>query len=224
MPPTTGPAARSSTTVPRFVRRMAFGRPTRSDEDHLAAWLSEEVCSVELSEGRLREALLARCRAEHIEPPGRLERILAAAGAAFDKRFCAQVVARLSAESQGRLEALIGDGADGALAELKADPGHLGLETLMNEIAMLEPRPCARPAGRPVRRDTPRSCIGSWRARAARCYPSDLRASASPVRLHAVGRPVLGADCARSPTRSSTCSSDWCTRSTPGPSAASKAS
>ena len=82
--------------------REAYGfrEATRSDEDHLAAWLSEDACSVELSEGRLREALLARCRAEHIEPPGRLERILAAAGAAFDKRFCAQVVARLSSASK----------------------------------------------------------------------------------------------------------------------------
>ncbi|MEX0657869.1 MAG: DUF4158 domain-containing protein [Egibacteraceae bacterium] len=48
-----------------------FGEATGNDEDHLAAWLSEEVCPVELSQDRLREALLARCRAEHIEPPGR---------------------------------------------------------------------------------------------------------------------------------------------------------
>ncbi|MGH9224012.1 MAG: DUF4158 domain-containing protein [Acidimicrobiales bacterium] len=61
--------------------RQAYGfrEATRSDEDHLDAWLSEEVCPVEFSEARLREALLARCRAERFEPPWRLERILAAA-------------------------------------------------------------------------------------------------------------------------------------------------
>jgi hypothetical protein len=48
--------------------REAYGfrEATRADEDHLVAWLSEEVCPVELSEDRLREALLAR--------PGRAHR------------------------------------------------------------------------------------------------------------------------------------------------------
>ena len=71
--------------------REAFGfrEATRADEELLAAWLSEEVCPVDLSEDRLREALVARCRAQHIEPPGRQERVLAAASATFDKRFCA---------------------------------------------------------------------------------------------------------------------------------------
>lgn len=159
------------------------------------------MCPVELSEDRLREALLARCRAERIEPPGRLDRILAAAAAAFDKGFCAEVVARLSPEAQARLEELIGDSADGnapavgrrALAELKADPGQLGLETLLNQIAMLER---VRSLGLPADLFDGRSekLLGSWRARAARCYPSDLRASAAPSAPHAPGLPVLGAN------------------------------
>ncbi len=161
--------------------REAYGfrEATRGDEEHLAAWLNEEVCPVELSEARLREALLARCRAERIEPPGRLERILAAAGSAFDKRFCAQVVARLSDQTQSRLEELIGDGA---LPELKADPGQLGLETLMNEIAVLGR---VRAIGLPddLFAGASEKLLGAWRARAAPCYPSDLRASPAPVRL-----------------------------------------
>ncbi|MGH9021935.1 MAG: Tn3 family transposase, partial [Acidimicrobiia bacterium] len=172
--------------------REAFGfsEATRADEEHLAAWLSEEVCPVELSEGRLREALVARCRAQRIEPPGRLERVLAAASAAFDKRFCAQVVARLSLDTQRRLEELIAESADdkdtvggrGALAELKADPGQVGLETLMNQIAMLER---VRSLGLPADlfAGSSEKLLVAWRARAARCYPSDLRASPAPVRL-----------------------------------------
>lgn len=168
-----------------------FREATRADEEHLAAWLSDEVCPVELSDARLREALLARCRAQRIEPPGRQERVLAAANAAFDKRFCAQVVARLSADTQRRLEELIADtsgddgpavGRRGVLAELKADPGQLGLETLLNEIAMLGR---VRSLGLPS--DLFAGCseklLGAWRARAASCYPSDLWASAAPVRL-----------------------------------------
>ncbi len=50
-------------------KALGFREATVGDEDKLAGWLAEQVCPVELSEDRLREALLARCRAEHIEPP-----------------------------------------------------------------------------------------------------------------------------------------------------------
>jgi hypothetical protein len=53
-----------------------FREATRDDEEQFTAWLAAEVCAVELSEDRLRAALLARCRAARVEPPGRIERIL----------------------------------------------------------------------------------------------------------------------------------------------------
>lgn len=115
--------------------------------------------------------------------------MLAAAGASFDKRFCAQVADRLPPDTQRRLEELIadiggGDGPDtgrrGALAELKADPGQVGLETLLNEIAMLEQ---VRSLPADLFAGCSEKLLGAWRGRSARCYPSDLRASAAPVRL-----------------------------------------
>jgi hypothetical protein len=51
---------------------LGFRESTREDEERLAAWLAQEVCPVELSEERLREAVLARCRADRIEPAGRI--------------------------------------------------------------------------------------------------------------------------------------------------------
>src|SRR5436190_11847283 len=60
---------------------LGFREATRADEDALAEWLATEVAPVELSDERLREALLARCRAVRIEPPGRLERIVGSARA-----------------------------------------------------------------------------------------------------------------------------------------------
>jgi hypothetical protein len=80
--------------------RAAFGfrEFTRGDEDKLAGWLAEEVCPVELRDEQLREALLVRCRAERIEPPGRIDRIVGAARAAFEKRFCELTCARLGQE------------------------------------------------------------------------------------------------------------------------------
>lgn len=62
-----------------------------------------------MSRDRLRGALLARCREDRIEPPKttRIERVLGAAEAMFERNFTATTVQRLSFESVGKLEELI---------------------------------------------------------------------------------------------------------------------
>lgn len=120
--------------------REAFGFRvcTRGDEDKLITWLAEEVCPSELNEDRQREAVLARCRAEKIEPPGRMARIIGSANRIADERFCSLILSRLPAEVARSLWSIISygsgpdDGAEesGFFTELKADPGKLGLETL----------------------------------------------------------------------------------------------
>jgi hypothetical protein len=174
----------------RVQIREAYGfrECAAEDEARLTAWLAEDVCQNELGEERQREALLARCRAERLEPPGpsRVDRVLAAGRTAAEQRFCAQTVARLSAEAIDRLEELAGaapgDGGRGLLAELKADPGPLGLETLLIEIAKLGR---ARAIGLPTDlfAGVSEKLVTAWRARAATQYPSDLQAMAQPVRI-----------------------------------------
>jgi TnpA family transposase len=168
-----------------------FREATRDDEEQFTAWLAAEVCAVELSEDRLRAALLARCRATRVEPPGRIERILGAAQAAFEQRFCAGTLSRLPDHVAARLEDFVvedvgdGDGRDGGprlLAELRADPGQLGLDTLMKEIDKLEHlRSLELPAD--LFAGSSEKLLVAWRARAAKLYPSHLRASSRPVRL-----------------------------------------
>jgi len=69
--------------------------------------------------------------------------VLAAGRVAAEQQFCTQTVGRLSADAVERLEEPAGTargdvaGGRGLLAELKADPGPLGLETLLAEIAKL---------------------------------------------------------------------------------------
>ena len=158
---------------------FGFREFTRADEDKLACWLAHELCPVELREEQLREALLVRCRAERLEPPGRVERIVGAARAAFEQQFCNRTAARLGEHCVQRLEELA---ESHLLAELKADPGRVGLETLLGEIAKLD---VIGNLGLPadVFAGVSDKLVAAWRARAARCYPSDLRAMSRPVRL-----------------------------------------
>ena len=165
--------------------RSAFGfrEFTRNDEAKITDWLAREVCPVEQRDEQLREAVLFRCRTEQIEPPGRIERILGSARAAFEKDFCDSVVSRLGADCVARLETLAAEGTDkGLLAELKSDPGQVGLETLLKEVGKLSAiRAMGLPAG--LFAHTPDRLVEAWRSRAARAYPSDLRVMPPPVRL-----------------------------------------
>lgn len=171
---------------------LGFREVTVADEQLLADWLAREVCPVELGEERLREALLRRCRSERIEPPAstRAQRILGAARASCEKEFTSRTRARLPDESVEQLEQLIaGDDADipaaggaGFLVELKSDPGRLGLKTLLCEIDKLE-RVKSIGLSSDLFADASEKLVSSWRARAAKMYPSDLRASPPEVRL-----------------------------------------
>ena len=164
------------------LRLVTRTRAPGQDEERLAAWLAAEVCPSELGEERQREALQARCRAERIEPPGpsRVDRLLATARAAAEQRFCVQTTGRLTAEAIERLEELAA--GRGLLAELKADPGPLGLETLLGEVEKLSR---ARAIGLPptLFADANEKLLAAWRARAATQYPSDLQVMAQPVQL-----------------------------------------
>lgn len=80
------------------------------------------------------------CRSDRIEPPGRIERIVAAARARADRAFCARTVARLGDVCARRLLELVAEGnEDGTalLASLKRDPGAVGLDSLLTEITKL---------------------------------------------------------------------------------------
>ena len=177
--------------------RDAFGfrEATRADEQLLAAWLAREVCAVELVEDRLVEALLAHCRAERIEPPGRVERIVASARAQFEPGSAPGRWTG-SAAAQTSLARLV-EGQDdahspgaGLLAELKADPDAVSLDAVLTEIRKLQRRPRAGPAGGPVRRR-----VGEAGGRVAgpgvQEYPSDLRDAAGAGAVDAAGGAVL---------------------------------
>lgn len=159
-----------------------FREAVLEDEGRMARWLANELCPVELSIDRLRDDVLARFREERIEPPGasRVERILGAGRALFERRFTEAIIARLPSATVDRLEQLASAEQDGLLAELKSDPGRPGLNTILEEIEKLE-RVRALGISPDVLADCSEKLIAGWRARAAAAYPSDLRAMPQPI-------------------------------------------
>ena len=172
-----------------------FRQATVADEDKLIFWLAADICPVETSRDRLRAALSARCRQERIEPPtpGRVERLVGAAEAMFEREFTAAVLGRLPVSAVTRLGELItvadpdpdggsGGGMRSFLQELKEDPGSIQLDTLLAEIVKLERvKAIGLPEG--LFEGVSEKVVEAWRARAMRMYPSDFAAAPEPIRM-----------------------------------------
>ena len=122
------------------------------------------MCPAEINRDRLAAALLRRCRSEKVEPPasGQVERVVASEWRRFDEDFAAAVAERLGPVVCGRLEDLLR--RPDVLADLKSDPGPLGLDTLLTEIGKLA---TVRALGltAAVFADTSDRIVAAWRAR-----------------------------------------------------------
>jgi hypothetical protein len=120
-------------------RALGFRKCSVADADKLTEWLVTNVTQAERSAERGREELLARRRAERIEPPtgGRIDRIVRSAlhRAAVRGRMFALVT---TATDDGEGEGEDGEGGPAVLASIRSDPGNVSLNTMLTEIAELE--------------------------------------------------------------------------------------
>ena len=163
--------------------RKVYGTrpPTEADEERWAQWLADEICPTEVSRDRLAAAVRRRCRSEKVEPPapGQVERVVASGCRRFDEAFASTTAGRLGPAACGRLEELLS--RPNVLADLRSDPGPLGLDTLLAEIAKLS---TVRALGldETVFAGTSDRIVAAWRARAARMYPSDFTDCGEPLR------------------------------------------
>lgn len=164
------------------IREVLGFRPaTVADEQRWTAWLATEQCPVEQDRGRLEAAVRQRCRSEGIEPPteGQIERVISSALNRHEAAFAAGIVRELGPEACARLRVLLT--SEGLLAEVKSDPGRLGLDTLLSEIAKLEAvRKLKLPEN--LFGDKSDRLVAAWRSRAARMFPSDFLDCPEPVR------------------------------------------
>ena len=184
-----------------------------ADAEQLTAWLAEHVAERERRPERVRDALLARCRSERIEPPApaRIERVVRSALHASEEALSARVTSRLSQDARQRIAVLLAvtdddaigapDGEDAgeraALASIKEAPGSVSLDTMLTEIdKLLAVRATGVGAGAFV--DVAPNVVAGWRARAAVESPSHLRTHPEALRLTLVaallrGSAIIGA-------------------------------
>ncbi|GGN30065.1 hypothetical protein GCM10011609_87600 [Lentzea pudingi] len=164
---------------------------TVEDQQRWMEWLAAEQCPVEQNRDRLEVALRQRCRSESAEPPsgGRIERVIGSALRQHETAFAALIVDRLGLALCAAMQTLLE--SEGFLAEAKADPGPLGLDTLLGEIAKLR---TVRGLGLPaeVFAWVSDRLVAAWRSRAARMFPSDFAECSAPGAVHAAGGVVLG--------------------------------
>ncbi|UZI33205.1 DUF4158 domain-containing protein [Streptomyces sp. VB1] len=99
--------------------REAYGfrANTEEDQERLGEWLAAELCPLELSRDRLAEAVVARCRNDHIEPPapGRVRRLVGKAVKDFGDQFCrsrAPPVTTWARRSNEKMRRVRADGHD----------------------------------------------------------------------------------------------------------------
>lgn len=117
----------------------------RADEEALLDWLCTEIFDHEQHPERLRELIRAECRTRAIEAPDDIAALIDTGLMAYEAQIYAVIVARLASEVQDRLDALlvaepVAEGEEEEelpLSLLRLDPGPVGVESALSEIAKL---------------------------------------------------------------------------------------
>jgi hypothetical protein len=124
-----------------IVDHLAVAAFEEAAEARFRCWLTDDVLPREFNPAALDEEISGWFARSRVTRPGayRLGRIMRSARAAYDDAALHRVADRLDAGMRERLGALLADDCEGtAYARLATDPGRVGLESLLAEIAKLE--------------------------------------------------------------------------------------
>jgi TnpA family transposase len=131
-----------------------FKEPTADDIQSITEWLSDHVFYHDADLENLKYEAYKRFRELHIEPltPERIERITKSAIFTYENRFFEKTLTKIPKESLIKMDSLINDlssydeaeidySTDNesiSFSELRADPGRIGLESVLREVAKLK--------------------------------------------------------------------------------------
>ncbi|NOR67022.1 MAG: Tn3 family transposase [Woeseiaceae bacterium] len=176
---------------------LGFREATVADGEALVSWLCDHCLPQTQRFEHIESAAYERLQSLRIEPPtpARLDRLIRAALHAFDQRFCATVHGRLLPATREQLEALlttddetdaVGEAASipgrTLLQALRADPGPVTLDTLLQEIDKLNRlRTLDLPPG--LFADISAKVLHAYQQRAAIEEPYELRRHPPTLRI-----------------------------------------
>jgi hypothetical protein len=127
------------------IRGMTKLREFRhADEEALLDWLCTEIFHHEHHPDRLGELIRAECRTRAIEAPDDISALIDNGLMAYEAQIYTVIVARFAPEVQNRLDALLiaepdaEEEEDLPLSLMRRDPGPVGVESAMSEIAKLQ--------------------------------------------------------------------------------------
>ncbi len=174
------------------IRELAKIREyRRADEEALLDWLCTEILVHEQHPERLRELIHAECRTRAIEAPDDIAALIETGLAAYEAQIYTVIMARLTPEVQERLDVLliaepVAEGYEEEealpLSLLRLDPGPVGVESALSEIAKLR---ALRAIGLPsdlFQGYTPR-LVERLRRRIAAESPSHIREHPQAIRM-----------------------------------------
>lgn len=168
------------------VRALSGFRPFGVTDDRAILRHLEQQIPLAREE-HVREAALAWCRTQHVEPPtvARLERLAAAAVHTYEQHTYDTVVSRLSAETRASLDALLEPPPEHeetvGFSELAADPGRYSLQSVLRELAKLHRlETVGLPEG--LLQGVPAATLTKYRARATTEPLRELRRHPERVR------------------------------------------
>ncbi|MBD2311078.1 Tn3 family transposase [Desertifilum sp. FACHB-1129] len=172
---------------------FGFREATVADFHSLSEWLSENVLVYDRNEQHLTETVYQRLRELKIEPPTseRIERLIRSALHSYEQNFCATTSHQISPETKAKIDVILntdkafeGESTQSQSFDfnhLKADPGRVGLDSLLKEIDKLE---TIRQLEFPENLFTQISpkVIHHYRQRASAEPPRELRRHPDPIR------------------------------------------
>ncbi len=177
---------------------LGFRKATIADVKEMTSWLLEQVLGHEQDIEHLEALVIQGFRTQRIEPPTklRINRLIRSALRTYEKNFFFSTFQKFSQETKTQIDALL-DTVDNtadkitttdqvpptniAFSDLKADPGRVGLESLLSEVAKLR---CLRQLALPPKlfESVSPKVLEIYKLRVAAELPSQLRNHSEEIR------------------------------------------